>query len=235
MRIAICDDLKTDRQQALEMLDSVMKNFSADEFCNANELLEKHAIMPYDLIITDILMPDISGIDMAAQLRKSDTRTPIVFMSTSEEFGVQSYRVLAFDYLLKPLDKDQFKACIKRLLSQREKRKRYIKITYLGTETNILLSNIQYLESNLRKVIFGLPEGREITVSGKLTDFEPSLLSHGFCRCHKSFLVNIEQIDRIEDDMFYLTGGKTVRISRAYKASARKAYFDYIFNAEELP
>lgn len=235
MRIAVCDDFNTDRCRVIDMLNSVMKNFTVDEFSNGNELLDKHALEPYDLIISDILMPDISGIDMAATLRRTDTKTPIVFMSTSEEFGVQSYRVLAFDYLLKPIDMEQFKACLKRLMSQREKKKRYIKVTYLGTETSILLSNIQYLESNLRKVIFGLPKGREITVSGKLTDFEPALLDHGFCRCHKSFLVNIEHIDRVEDDLFHLTGGKTIRISRAYKASAKKAYFDYVFNAEELP
>ena len=177
-------------------------------------------------------MPSITGIDTAALLRKNDTKTPIVFMSTSEEFGVQSYRVLAFDYLLKPFDMDQFKACMKRLFSQQERKKHYIKISYQGTETSVLLSNIQYLESNLRKVIFGLPKNREITVNGKLSDFEPMLLSHGFCRCHKSFLVNLEHIDRIEDDVFHLIGGKTIKISRAYKASARKAYFDYIFTAE---
>jgi len=235
MRIAVCDDLNTDRRKVIELLHSVMRNFSVEEFSDGNTLLEKHSSDPYDLIITDILMPDISGIDMAAVLRQNDTKTPIVFMSTSEEFGVQSYRVLAFDYLLKPIDKEQLKECLKRLIAQREKKKRYIKVSYLGTETSILLSNIKYLESNLRKVNFGLPEGREITVSGKLSDFEPSLIEYGFCRCHKSYLVNLEHIDRIEDDVFYLVGGKTVNISRAYKASAKKAYFDYVFNAEGLP
>lgn len=69
---------------------------------------------PYDLIILDILMPKISGMDTAAQIRKKDTKTPIVFISTSEEFGVQSYRVLAFDYLLKPIDTEQLRACMRK-------------------------------------------------------------------------------------------------------------------------
>ncbi|MBO5278753.1 MAG: response regulator transcription factor [Lachnospiraceae bacterium] len=232
MRIAICDNLKSERQKAIEALNSVIKNFSVNEFDNGSELLESHALHPYDLIILDILMPKINGIDTAVSLRKNDTKTPIIFMSTSEEFGVQSYRVLAFDYLLKPIDKDQLKACMKRLLSQREKKKQYITVTYSGVETNILLSNIQCLESNLRKVIFTLSENREIKIIGKLTDFEQFLLKHGFCRCHKSYLVNIEHIDRIDDNMFYLTGGKTIKISRTYLQSAKKAYFDYIFTAE---
>ena len=162
------------------------------------------------MIILDILMPKISGMDTAAQIRKKDTKTPIVFISTSEEFGVQSYRVLAFDYLLK----------------------HYITVTYSGTETKILLSNIQCLESNLRKVIFTLSENREIEVVGKLTDYEEFLLHHGFCRCHKSYLVNMEYIDSIDNDVFYLTSGKTMKISRTYLQSAKKAYFDYVFAAE---
>ena len=231
MRIAICDDIKTERQETIEVLNCIIKNFSADEFEDGNELLKSHSLQPYDLIILDILMPKISGIDTAAALRKTDSKTPIIFISTSEEFGVQSYRVLAFDYLLKPIDKDLLKDCIKRLFSQ-QKKKQYITISYSGIEAKILLSNIQCLESNLRKVIFTLSENKQIEIVGKLTDFEEFLLAHGFCRCHKSYLVNIEHIDSIEGDTFYLTGGKSIKISRSYLQSAKKAYFDYVFSME---
>lgn len=232
MRIAICDDQKNERQKVIEALGSVLTNFSTDEFDNGNALLESHGKHPFDLIILDILMPDINGMDTAVSLRKSDTETPIIFLSTSEEFGVQSYRVLAFDYLLKPIDREQLKGCMKRLISQTEKKKQSITITYEGTQIDILLSNIQCLESNLRKVIFTLSENKEIEIVGKLTDFEPLLLEHGFCRCHKSYLVNIEHIRSIENDLFCLTGGKTVKISRTYLQSAKKAYFEYIFQTE---
>ena len=232
MRIAICDDMKCERERIIEALDSVISDYSADEFDNGNELLESHTLQPYELIFLDILMPERNGIDTAAALRKNDTQTPIVFLSASEEFGVQSYRVQAFDYLVKPIDKEQLRDCMMRLLPQREKKKKYITVTYSGIETNILLRNIQCLESNLRKVVFTLVENREIEIIGKLTDFEPFLLSHGFCRCHKSYLVNMEYIARIEDDIFCLTGGKRIKISRAYLKSAKKLYFDYVFNAE---
>lgn len=232
MRIAICDDQKNERQKMIEALHSVIDHFSTDEFDNGSSLLEGHAKNPYDLIILDILMPEMNGIDTAASLRKNDIKTPIIFLSTSGEFGVQSYRVLAFDYLLKPINREQLKGCMKRLFSQTAKKKQSITITYEGTEIDILLSNIQCLESNLRKVVFTLSENKEIEIVGKLTDFEPLLLEHGFCRCHKSYLVNIEHIDRVDDDMFYLTSGKAVKISRAYLQSAKKSYFEYIFTAE---
>ena len=133
---------------------------------------------------------------------------------------------------MKPIEKEQLRSCIKRLLTQQEKRKHYITVPYSGTEIKILLSNIQCLESNLRKVIFTLSDNRVIEINGKLTDFEPFLREHGFCRCHKSYLVNIAYIDRINDEMFCLAGGKMVKISRAYMQSAKKAYFEYVFEAE---
>ncbi len=234
MRIALCDDLTIERQQVIGALHSVITDFTVDEFEDGNELIKSHKTLPYDLIMLDILMPAISGMDTAAILRKTDTTTPIVFVSTSEEFGVMSYRVLAFDYLLKPIDKEQLKACMKRLFVQQKRRKQYITITYSGIETKILLSNIQCIESNLRKVIFTLTENQPIEIVGKLTDFEEFLLMHGFCRCHKSYLVNMAHIDILKGDMFYLTSGKTVKISRAYLPSAKKAYFDYLFLLRDI-
>lgn len=142
-----------------------------------------------------------------------------------------SYSVLAFDYILKPIDVERLRECMKRLLAQKKK-KHYISVTYSGTETKILLSNIQCMESNLRKVIITLSENREIEIVGKLADFEEYLIKHGFCRCHKSYIVNIEHIDSIENDTFFLTGGRTVKISRTYLQKAKKAYFDYVFTAE---
>lgn len=228
MRIAVCDDLESERKKLIEALGKVLDNFVVNEFEDGNQLLESHAVMPYDFILLDILMPKTSGIDTAAALRKTDTKTPIIFVSSSEEFGVQSYRVLAFDYLLKPIDQEQLRACMKRLVA-RQKKKQYITVNYSGVETKILLSNIQCLESNLRKVQFTLSENRQIEIVAKLTDFEEFLLAHGFCRCHKSYLVNMEHIESIAENTFYLTGGKAVKISRTYLQSAKKVYFDYIF------
>lgn len=231
MRIAVCDDLKTEREKTINAIKEVMGDFVSEEFDDGRELLKSHAERPFDLIFLDIIMPGISGMETAAKLREHDKKTPIVFISTSEEFGVQSYRVLAFDYLIKPIDTGLLSSCMKRLY-ERQRENLHLSIAYSGTKTDILLSNIQCLESNLRKVIFTLAENREIEVVGKLSDYEEFLTANGFCRCHKSYIINIEHIDCIDGDSFILTGGKTIKISRSYLQSAKKAYFDYVFSSE---
>ena len=186
-----------------------------------------------DVLITDIKMPFMDGLTLSGIVKKEIPEIRIVIVSGYDDFEY-ARKAIALgvdDYLLKPIDTEQLRACMRRLLSQRTK-KHYITVTYSGTETKILLSNIQCLESNLRKVIFTLSENREIEVVGKLTDYEEFLLHHGFCRCHKSYLVNMEYIDSIDNDVFYLTSGKTMKISRTYLQSAKKAYFDYVFAAE---
>ena len=231
MRIAVCDDIKFEREELVKILCQVLKEASIDEFDTGKELLQSHELRHYDLIFLDILMPEKSGLNIAAELRKNDTKTPIVFVSVSEEFGVQSYRVQAFDYLLKPVDAELLKTCINRLLFG-QKKEEYITVNYSGIETKVLLSNIQCLESNLRKVVFTLTGSQTVEICGKLTDFEEYLLSHGFVRCHKSYLVNMEHIAGIDESVFRLTGGKQIKISRAYLQEAKKAYFDYVFSRE---
>ena len=81
-------------------------------------------------------------------------------------------------------------------------------------------------------MILTLSENNQIEISGKLSDFEPFLLEHGFCRCHKNYLVNMEHIDKLEGEMFYLTCGKSVKISRAFLRSAKKEYFEYTFHTD---
>ena len=159
MRIAVCDDLKSDRQKTIEALKNIIRDFSINEFDDGYELAKSHRVLPFDLIILDIIMPKLGGIETAALIREKDGRVPIVFLSSSDEFGVLSYSVVAFDYLLKPVDGTRLRECIKRLFSM-NREKHFVNVTYLGTPTKILLSNIQYLESNLRKVIFTLSENR---------------------------------------------------------------------------
>ena len=148
MRIAVCDDEIKDRKIISEALRSTVGECSISEFDNGYELLESHKSLPFDFIILDIIMPRISGIDTAAMLRTTDVHTPVVFVSSSEEFGVQSYRVFAFDYLLKPLDTST-------ILQSIQKTKNVITMED-GTEVNGLASAVKELivDNNLQNVEF---------------------------------------------------------------------------------
>lgn len=228
MNIAICDDLSEERTTIAKHLRTYFSEPHLSEYASGADLVCAHEKNRFDLILLDMLMPGLNGIQTAEKIRAFDEKTPIIFATTTEDFALQSYRVLAFDYLLKPVTVEAMADCLSRF-TKLTPDKRFISVDYMGVRTDILLSNIVYLESELRKVIFHLSGGKSIVLTAKLEDFLKLTAEPDFCRCHKSFLVNLGYVDAISGEDFCLSDGRLLRISRTFLPDAKKAYFDYVF------
>lgn len=228
MNIAICDDLSEERAAIAGHLHTYFSELNLSEYAGGAELVCAHQEKRFDLIVLDMLMPGMNGIETAEKIRAFDEKTPIVFATTTEDFALQSYRVLAFDYLLKPVTAQAMEQCLSRF-TKLAPDKRFISVDYMGVRTDILLGNIVYLESELRKVVFHLSGGKSIALTAKLEDFLNLTAEPDFCRCHKSFLVNLGYVDAISGEDFCLSDGSLLRISRTFLPDTKKAYFDYVF------
>lgn len=228
MNIAICDDLACERTIIAKHLHTYFSKPNVSEYASGEGLACAHQKEQFDLILLDMLMPGLNGIQTAEKIRTFDERTPIVFITTTEDFAVQSYRVLALDYLLKPITKEAMAQCLSRFTKLVPDR-RFLSVNYRGVQTDILLGNIIYIESELRKVIFHLLGEKRITITAKLDDFLKLTTEPDFCRCHKSFLVNLSYVDAISGENFCLYDGTLIRISRTFLNGAKKTYFDYVF------
>ncbi|MFA9397594.1 MAG: LytR/AlgR family response regulator transcription factor [Clostridiaceae bacterium] len=231
MNIAICDDLKVERDALREYIKKYISYAEVFEYENGNELLNQHKRNRYDLIFLDIVMPVINGMEVAEGIREYDKKTPIVFLTTSEEFAVRSYRVSAFDYLLKPINKKEMQNCLMRFIDSKIDIRSII-VKVMGVDIKICISNILYLESNLHKITFHLVGKRKIEVTAKLSDYDRLIENFNFCRCHKSYIVNIKHISSIFGDEYTMTNGDKIKISRQYFSNAKKAYFDYVFSED---
>lgn len=228
MNVAICDDSIGERAIIVEHLHTYFPELSISEYSNGADLVHAHKSKPFTLVFLDVLMPGLNGIETAERIRVFDKNTPIIFVTTTEEFAVQSYRVAAFDYLVKPVTAEAMEQCLIRF-TKLTPDKRSISVGYRGVRTNILLKNIMYLESELRKVIIHLFGGKELRITAKLGDFTELLEEIDFCRCHKSFIINLNAVETISSEGFCLSDGRRLRISRTFSSSAKKAYFDYVF------
>lgn len=228
MNIAICDDLKEERATIASHAQSYFSNGNICEYDGGADLIFAHEKNRFDLILLDMLMPGLNGIETAEKIRAFDEQIPIIFITTTDDFAVQSYRVLAFDYLLKPVTAETMANCLSRF-TKLVPDKRFLSVNYMGVNTDILLSNIVYLESALRKIIFHLPGGKNISLTGKLEEFMTLCDEPDFCRCHKSFIANLSYVEAISGEDFCLSDGTLLRISRTFLNSAKKTYFDYVF------
>ncbi|MEG1775183.1 MAG: LytTR family DNA-binding domain-containing protein [Clostridia bacterium] len=233
MNIAVCDDLEDERRSLIGHLHAYFNSATVREFENGAELVAAHAKERFDLMLLDMLMPGLNGIETAEKIRAFDDQTPIVFVTSTEDFALQSYRVLAFDYLLKPVTTDAMQRCLARFVKYTPDQ-RFLTVDYLGVRTDILLCNIIYLESDLRKVHLILSGSKTLSLTAKLDRFFSLTAEPDFCRCHKSFIVNLNHVEAIEGENFRMTDGSMIRISRTYLNDAKKAYFRYAFGKETL-
>ena len=124
LKIAVCDDTHSfliDTQEMIRQWPNRPAGMSVSLFCDADALIEAHKAEPFDIILLDVVMPLLNGIEAASEIRRQDRSVKIVFLSVSPEFAVDSYTVKADNYLLKPANRQQLFACLDELYAELRK------------------------------------------------------------------------------------------------------------------
>ena len=129
MRVAICDDEKTQLSITKASLEDAYKSLDlvVDTYTSGVKLLNAIEGIHYDLVILDIEMPELNGIDTAKHLRKIEEKTAIVFLTSHMEYALEGYEVNALRYLTKPVNTEKLLEIITYLLEQKKKDKRILR------------------------------------------------------------------------------------------------------------
>ncbi len=232
MRIAICDDEKTFliklRKEISEILNE--PDYELMEFHSGEALLDAYKEQKYDIIILDIEMNGINGLDTAREIRKSDCSVVIAFLTSYESFAVQGYEVKAERYILKQQPSNMYKEQLSSLFSEYRLRHKTFVYNNLNKAFSARLFDIQYFEVYIRTIIVHVYDGdnKIFNYYGKLSELEESYTADGFVRVGKSYLVNISNIKHIDKDGIYMLNGDFVSMGRSVRAKVIKAYMDYL-------
>jgi len=177
----------------------------------------------YDLILLDIIMDKINGMELAQKIRGYDSDAAIVFITSSPEFAMQSYDVSALHYLMKPLNGDKLEEIVK---SDYERRfRRQFIIIKSGTQNlRISASDIVCFENVGRRVMLTLTDGGTVDCSGKLTEIWEGLPKETFIRCHVGYIVNLKNIKKLTRTEAVSVSGKTIPVSRVYSQAAQTTF-----------
>lgn len=228
MKIAIVDD----DVQALEKLCAYMSELTdtsdIDTFSSGEKLLSVWSADMYDLIILDIFMDRLTGMETARRIRETDSNVLIVFATSSNEFASESYEVNACYYLHKPFGKERVQAMLDRLgLEELELRR---PLTLPGGR-KIPLRCIVYADFASHCVTLHCKTGEDITIRMPFSDFEPQLCGYPFffSPC-KGVIVNFHEVVRQGADTFVLSNGDSVPISRRRAREVREAYSAFCFD-----
>lgn len=185
----------------------------------------------FDLMILDIIMPGMNGMELARELRECGDPGKIIFLTSSPEYAVDSYKVGAFYYLLKPINQEElFSLISKALLAIGDERGRSIMLKSGARLTKVELRTLLYVESANHNVHFHVKGFDMVVCYGSLSEYESTFSAdRRFVRCHKSFFVNMDYVKSVTNKEFILTDGQWIPISRNIYRQVKDAYFDYFF------
>ncbi|MFA9381761.1 MAG: LytR/AlgR family response regulator transcription factor, partial [Acetanaerobacterium sp.] len=151
------------------------------------------------IILLDIVMPQMSGMEAARELRILDNVSKIIFLTSSPEFAVDSYAVDAFYYALKPIWKEKLFAVLEKALTE----------IYTQNELSILakcksgltrvpLHMLEYVEVIGRTIYYHLINGIVFEENGVMAKLEQTLLTYAqFAKPHRAFIINLDCIDTL--------------------------------------
>ena len=238
MRIAICDDDTAQLQQTGKLIDVWARNRNVTvnlfPFCTGDKLIQAHEKAPFDLLFLDIFMPGFTGMDVAKEIRHTDKKTDIVFLTSTPDFAVESYSVAAKNYLLKPISEDVLFATLDQILEASTRSRKNIVIKTGGTFQKIFLEEIEFVEALNRGTAFSLASGETVHASRPFQVFETELEKEAsFFKCHRSYIVNIMYIDTYAKTEIKTLSGKRIPISRSYATTFEDVYFAQMFGKTE--
>lgn len=191
----------------------------------------------YDLVLLDILMPSMTGMDAAREIRHFDQDVKIVFLTSSTEFGVESYTVNAYDYILKPIQKTQMFVLLDKVIYDTNNQMEH---SFLIKSNQGLIrayiSKLEFAEIIGRTIFYHFTDGSVTQAQGVLTELESVLLPHScFIKPHRSYIVNMSHIASLNQREIKMRAGTVVPMAKAHYHQIKSAYVSFAFNDIRQP
>lgn len=215
--IVICDDDPLFCSQLSDYLskpeNTCGEAVTIQRFSSGEELLS-HPGLHADIIILDIQMAQLNGIETARQLRQRKEPFLLIFITSLNGYELNGYDVHAFGFLKKPLQPGKLHILMQDALERLAEEHGKIIELKRGMETDYInIRDILYIEVYNHNICVVLPNSR-VEYYAKLRDMEAQLTSHGFFRCHKSYLVSCSHIRTLRQTELVMENGEPIPISR---------------------
>lgn len=235
MKIAICENNHSD----MESISNHIKRYCADNrfmvdihmFKNAESMLEAYPSEKYSIIVLDIIMEGLTGMDAARRIREIDSLCQIIFITSSKDYSLDAYSVDGTAYVLKPVNREKIYKAMDKCRSQLIESSRYITVNTkdLGT-INIRLANIYYAEVFDKIVYIYIGNSKIATSKLTLSQLEEECGGEPFLRCHRSYIINMSKVESLSKGQFKMKNGDTVFFPKRAYSEIQLTFGKYISN-----
>lgn len=229
IRVAIVEDEESAacalREYFLRFQETSREPFQITSYDNAVSFLEHYH--GFDLVMMDIRMPHMNGMDAAVRLRKLDTQCVLIFVTNMAQYAVKGYEVDALDFVVKPVSYYNFAMKMEKALRVCQRRKTSsIRVLSDGELRVIATDDLYYVEVSNHNLIFHTRQGL-LHLWGNLGKIEKQVQGKGFARCSACYLVNLTYVTGVRRD-FVTVHGEELRMTRTKKKEFLNALTDYL-------
>lgn len=243
MKIAVCDDSAQCLQQVLEVANAYIaqcKNvpLTLTSFKDPYDLLESaDKIGGYDIYILDIVMPGMNGIQLGQKLRNAGHDGKIIYLTSSEEYAIDSFKVKAFDYMIKPIEKETFfKTADEAIAAISVKKDRAAVVKTKDGAVRVKYEQILYVELWKRILVYHLKNGKNVEslhIRGSFSEAVAELLGDArFAPCGASMVINLSHVASVTGESVEFDEGGSVYVSKKVCRELRTAWNMYWLSQE---
>lgn len=231
IRIGVVEDDPASCQLVVDYLNRYRsehgEEFVVSVFDDGAALVDNYAPI-YDILLLDIEMKRMDGMEAARRVRERDDSVVIVFITAAPQYAISGYEVRALSYLLKPVPWFAFSQEMKRSIDAVRRNTDESLLVETGSkQLRVELAEIVYIES-IRHTIVIHTLGGKLSITGTLKELEARLAGADFFRSNSCYLVNLRYVVAVEDQDCVLSTGERLRISRPRKKAFLAALADYM-------
>lgn len=224
IKIAIVEDTTEDAEALIGCCNRYAKEqgvaLSIERYNNGFDFTTS-GNLDYDIIMLDIKMPYMNGLQAAEKIRESNENVVIVFITSMQQYAIRGYEVSATDFIIKPVRYHTFMPKFSRIIAIAEKRQEQtIAIKTSRALKYVKLSDIILIESQKHKLVYHTTSG-DYETWGTMKEICDKLQGRSFALCSSSYLVNLRYVDALE-------GNDVIVRDRPYPISRlkRKSFLD---------